>query len=73
VFQDARPIHRVSVDGFWMDATEVTNGEFKRFADETKYMTVAERVPRAEDYPGALPDMLVPGSVVFSPRRRRCP
>jgi len=73
MFQDARPIHRVRVDGFWMDATEVTNGEFKRFADETKYVTVAERVPRAEDYPGALPDMLVPGSVVFSPPKKAVP
>ena len=70
MFQDARPIHRVGVDGFWMDATEVTNAEFKRFADETKYVTIAERVPRAEDYPGALPDMLVPGSVVFSPPKK---
>ena len=73
MFQDARPIHHVGVDGFWMDATEVTNSDFKRFADETKYVTVAERVPRAEDYPGALPDMLVPGSVVFSPPRKAVP
>ena len=73
MFQDARPIHRVSVDGFWMDATEVTNADFKRFADETKYVTVAERVPRAEDYPGALPEMLVPGSVVFSPPKKAVP
>ena len=73
MFRDARPVHHVSVDGFWMDATEVTNAEFKRFADETKYVTVAERVPRAEDYPGALPDMLVPGSVVFSPPKKAVP
>ena len=73
MFQDARPIHHVSVEGFWMDTTEVTNTDFKRFADETKYVTVAERVPRAEDYPGALPDMLVPGSVVFSPPRKAVP
>ena len=73
MFEDARPVHQVSVDGFFMDATEVTNTEFKRFADETKYVTVAERVPRAEDYPGALPDMLVPGSVVFSPPKKAVP
>ncbi|HEY3588253.1 MAG TPA: SUMF1/EgtB/PvdO family nonheme iron enzyme, partial [Myxococcaceae bacterium] len=73
MFQDARPIHHVSVDGFWMDTTEVTNAEFKRFTDETKYVTVAERVPRAEDYPGALPDMLVPGSVAFSPPKKAVP
>lgn len=64
---DARPIHRVYVDAFWMDATEVTNAEFARFVDATRYVTVAERKPRAEDYPGASPAMLVPGSVVFTP------
>lgn len=64
---DARPIHRVTVDGFWMDATEVTNRAFARFVRETGYVTVAERTPRAEDYPGAPPEALVPGSVVFAP------
>jgi len=64
---DSRPIHRVSVDGFWMDATEVTNAQFARFVDATKYVTVAERTPRAEDFPGAPPENLVAGSVVFSP------
>ena len=65
--QDARPVHRVSVDGFFMDATEVTNGEFARFVRETGYVTVAQRVPRAEDFPGATPESLVPGSAVFTP------
>ncbi len=64
---DARPIHRVYVDGFWMDTTEVTNAEFAKFIAATGYITVAERKPRAEDYPGAAPEMLVPGSVVFTP------
>ena len=50
-----------------MDATEVTNAEFTRFVDATSYTTVAERVPRAQDYPGAPPENLVAGSVVFSP------
>src|SRR5262245_10476871 len=67
VFPDAQPVHRVAVDGFWMDTTEVTNAEFDRFARATGYVTVAERVPRAEDYPGAPPENLVAGSVVFSP------
>ncbi|MBI2513521.1 MAG: formylglycine-generating enzyme family protein [Opitutae bacterium] len=67
IVSDAQPIHRVKVNGFWMDATEVTNAEFARFVDATHYITVAERVPRAEDYPGARPDQLVAGSVVFSP------
>lgn len=64
---DARPIHRVYVDGFWMDATEVTNEEFGRFVRSTGYVTVAERKPRAEDFPGAAAQMLVPGSIVFTP------
>jgi formylglycine-generating enzyme required for sulfatase activity len=64
---DARPWHRVSVDGFWMDATEVTNEQFSKFVNATGYVTIAERKPRAEDYPGALPEKLVAGSVVFSP------
>lgn len=64
---DARPIHRVQVDGFWMDVTEVTNAEFKKFVEATGYVTVAERKPRAEDYPDASADQLVAGSVVFSP------
>jgi formylglycine-generating enzyme required for sulfatase activity len=66
-FLDAQPVHPVAVDGFWMDATEVTNAEFAEFVKATGYVTVAERVPRAEDYPGARPDMLYAGSVVFTP------
>jgi len=64
---DSRPIHRVYVDGFWIDATEVTNEEFERFVRATKYVTVAERKPRAEDFPGAPPENLVAGGVVFTP------
>ena len=64
---DSRPIHRVAVDGFWMDATEVTNEQFARFVKATGYVTVAERKPRQEDFPGAPPENLVPGSVVFHP------
>ena len=64
---DARPIHRVYVDGFWMDKTDVTNEEFAKFVNATGYVTVAERKPRAEDYPGAPPEKLVAGSVVFTP------
>src|SRR5258708_5563091 len=44
-FTDARPIHSVGLDGFWMDATPVTNGEFARFVQATGYVTVAERKP----------------------------
>jgi formylglycine-generating enzyme required for sulfatase activity len=64
---DARPWHRVYVDGYWMDTTEVTNKQFASFVKATGYVTVAERKPRAEDYPQAPPEKLVAGSVVFSP------
>ena len=65
--QDAQPIHRVYVDGFWMDATEVTNDQFAAFVQATGYVTVAERTPRAEDFPGAPKENLVAGAVVFTP------
>jgi len=64
---DARPVHRVYVDGFWMDQTDVTNEEFARFVRATGYVTVAERKPLAEDFPGAPPENLVAGAVVFLP------
>jgi formylglycine-generating enzyme len=65
--EDSRPVHRVYVDGFWMDKTDVTNQQFEAFVKATGYVTVAERKPRAEDYPGAPPENLVAGSIVFSP------
>jgi formylglycine-generating enzyme required for sulfatase activity len=71
-FEDARPVHRVHVDGFWMDRTEVTNQQFARFVEATGYQTVAERTPRPQDFPPHLraelkPDLMVPGAQVFSP------
>jgi len=62
---DSRPVHRVYVDGFFMDKTDVTNAQFAAFVKATGYVTVAERKPRAEDFPGAPPENLVAGSVVF--------
>jgi len=64
---DARPVHRVAVDGLWMDRTEVTNDQFAAFVAATGYVTVAETPPSAEDFPGAPPENLVAGSIVFSP------
>jgi len=64
---DARPIHRVYVDGFWMDITEVTNAQFEAFVKATGYVTIAEIAPKAEDFPGAPPENLVAGSVSFAP------
>lgn len=70
---DSRPIHRVYVDGFWMDKSEVTNRQFEAFVARTGYVTIAERKPRAEDFPGAPLENLVAGSVVFSPPEHAVP
>ena len=64
-YPEEAPIHRVTVDGFWMDPTPVTNRQFREFVEATSYVTFAEIAPRAEDYPGALPHMLKAGSLVF--------
>jgi formylglycine-generating enzyme required for sulfatase activity len=72
-YREEAPAHRVAVDGFWIDRRQVTNREFRQFVRETGYVTVAERVPDAAMYPGALPDMLVPGSLVLSPPAYRVP
>ena len=64
---DARPIHRVYVDGFYMDRTDITNAQFAEFVQATGYVTIAERTPTAEEFPGAPPENLFAGSVVFSP------
>ena len=68
-YPEERPVHRVTVDGFWMDEQPVTAAEFRRFVRETKYVTVAERPLDPSDYPDADPDLLVPGSLVFPARR----
>jgi formylglycine-generating enzyme required for sulfatase activity len=70
---DSRPVHRVRVDGFWMDRTEVTNTQFEAFVKATGYVTVAEKTPKAEDFPGAPPENLVAGSVVFTPPSQDVP
>ncbi|HWW42231.1 formylglycine-generating enzyme family protein, partial [Pedobacter sp.] len=64
---DARPVHRVYVGGFYMDETEVTNAEFAAFVKSTGYITVAEQKPTREEFPGAPEENLVAGSVVFIP------
>jgi formylglycine-generating enzyme required for sulfatase activity len=64
---DERPVRQVTMDGFWMDRTEVTNEQFRRFVEATGYLTVAERKPDPRLFPGVPEDKLVPGSVVFSP------
>lgn len=72
-YAEEAPVHPVTVSGFWIDRTQVTNAAFRRFVKDTGYVTVAERVPNADDYPGALPEMLVAGSVVFQQPPRRVP
>jgi formylglycine-generating enzyme required for sulfatase activity len=72
------PAHRVRVDGFWMDETDVTNAQFRQFVEATGYVTTAEKAPTLEDIrryarpETRLPDKkdLVPGSVVFTPPDR---
>ncbi len=70
-----RPAHQVKVDGFWLDATEVTNTQFRKFVEATGYVTVAERKPDWEELKEQLPpgtpkppdSLLVAGSLVFFP------
>src|SRR5438874_2507029 len=69
------PAHRVRLDGFWIDETDVANAQFRAFVEDTGYVTTAERRPTLEEImsqapPGALPpkkEDLVPGSIVFTP------
>lgn len=65
--QDARPVLRVKVKGFWMDRTEVTNADFAKFVEATGHRTVAEIAPTKEEFPDAPPEALVAGAVVFRP------
>jgi formylglycine-generating enzyme len=64
-YREERPAHRVRVSSFWMDETAVTNAQFARFVDATGYVTVAERPLDPALYPGATPENLQPGSLVF--------
>jgi len=66
-FPEERPVHRVEVDGFWMDRHPVTVAEFRRFVKATDYVTVAERPLDPTMYPEAYPELLVPGALVFQP------
>ena len=66
-YPEEAPVHRVTVDGFWIDRTPVTNRQFKAFVKATGHVTFAEIPPDPKDYPGALPHMLYAGSLVFTP------
>lgn len=70
---DEKPPHEVKLEGFWIDATPVTNREFKAFVDATGYVTTAEKAPTLEEImsqvppgtPEPAPELLVPASLVF--------
>jgi formylglycine-generating enzyme len=64
-YPEERPAHRVRVHGFLADVTAVTNADFAAFVAATGYVTVAERPLDPALYPGAHPDALGPGSLVF--------
>jgi hypothetical protein len=49
-YPEEAPVHRVSVDGFWVDRTPVTNNQFRKFVNATGYVTFAEIKPEAKDY-----------------------
>jgi formylglycine-generating enzyme required for sulfatase activity len=74
---DEKPAHRVRVNGFWMDETDVTNAQFRKFVEATNYVTTAEKTPSLEEIMRQMPpeappppkENLVPGSVVFVPTK----
>lgn len=76
-----KPAHPVAVDGFFMDITEVTNAEFRRFVEETGYVTVAEREIVWEEMKKQLPpgtpkphdSILQPGSLIFKKTKSSVP
>lgn len=72
-----KPAHRVTLSPFSISQTEVTNAQFARFVDATKYVTTAERAPSWAELQKQLPPgtekpddaLLVPGSMVFKDQR----
>src|SRR5262249_54977250 len=70
-YPEEAPVHRVTVNGFWIDRTPVTNAQFRAFVEATGHVTFAEIAPDPKDYPGALPHMLKAGSLTFSPPNKR--
>src|SRR5262245_58837470 len=54
-YEPEKPAHPVQVRGFFMDVTEVTNNQYKKFVDATGYITVAEQTPKWEELRKQLP------------------
>ena len=67
-YPEEKPVHRVTVDGFWIDKYQVTNKAFRDFVSATKYTTVAERPLNQAEFPSVPEEDLVPGSMVFQKR-----
>ena len=65
VYREETPVRQATVQGFWMDRTEVTNAEFARFVQATGYVSTAERPVDPQLHPGLPPQMQQPGAVVF--------
>lgn len=65
-YPEESPIRRAAVEGLWIDEHPVTVAQFRRFVEARDYLTWAEKAPDANDYPEALPELLVPGSLVFT-------
>jgi formylglycine-generating enzyme required for sulfatase activity len=78
---DEKPVHEVTIDGFWMDEAEVTNAQFQEFVKATGYITTAETIPNLEELMSQLPpgtdpppkETLVAGSIVFQPDNDQTP
>jgi sulfatase modifying factor 1 len=66
VYPEEQPVRPTTVQGFWMDRTEVSNDAFATFVQATGYVTVAERPVDPAQHPDLPPDMLAPGAVVFT-------
>ena len=64
-YPEEAPVHEETVGSFWIDPYTVTNKQFKEFVEDTNYITNAERPANPELYPDALPELMVPSSVVF--------
>ncbi|HEY2354101.1 MAG TPA: formylglycine-generating enzyme family protein [Gaiellaceae bacterium] len=64
-YPEERPVREVTVGPFAIDVHPVTVAAFHDFVEDTGHVTWAEHAPKAEDYPGADPELLVPGSLVF--------
>jgi len=71
---DEYPKHKVQVSAFYMDITEVTNAQFKKFIDATHYITTAEKKPDWEELKKTVPpgtpkpadSIMVAASLVFA-------